>query len=373
MLQFAIVIPNLNQSCFLTDALESLRHQSVPFDLAVMDGGSTDQFDQVIEKYHDIISCMQSGPDGGQARAISTGSEMITGDIVSWLHADDYYFPDTLEKVAAVFEKHPEIDVIYGDAVHVQPDGSFISYFPAIEEFNPKLLPFSCFICQPACFVRRSAYNAAGGINPALKYTMDWDLWCRLAANGARFKYLHDVLAAVRYYPETKTLSGDKRRYHEIWRIGKKYGKRFFPISWLGFYWFDLSFKKKKSVKEKIIFNIVEWLRKVKKRIFKQTQNTLYGFYRWQSLVDGQCLIQFPWYQNQAPESLSMDVSPPDAAYRISIDSFVSEKLYSRKGKLCINLSKMPTSCYRIRIECLDQRQWEIADFRPGNMATRSV
>jgi len=363
MLQFAIVIPNLNQSCFLTDALESLRHQSVPFELALMDGGSTDNFEQVIQKYHNIITCMQSGPDGGQASAIATGSEMVAGDIISWLNADDYYFPDTLEKVASVFEEHPEVDVIYGDAVHVQPDGAFISYFPAIEEFDPKFLPFSCYICQPACFVRRSAYDAAGGINHALKYTMDWDLWCRLAASGARFKYLHDVLAAVRYYPETKTLSGDKLRYHEIWRIGKKYGKRVLPISWLGFYWFDLSFKNNKSPSERFFFSTLGWLRKVKKKLFKQTKKTLYGFYPWQSQVDGQCLIQFPWYKDQELHVLSMDVSPSDAAYQVEIDSFGSEKIYSRNGKLTINLPKNQVPCYRIRIECLDQQQWEVVNF----------
>ncbi|MBC2714667.1 MAG: glycosyltransferase [Desulfobacteraceae bacterium] len=363
MLQFAIVIPNLNQSRFLPDAFESLRHQSVPFDLAVMDGGSTDQFDQVIQKYNDIISCVRSGPDGGQARAIADGNEMITGDIISWLNADDYYFPGALDKVASVFEKHPEIDVIYGDAIHVKPDGAFISYFPAIGEFNPKLLPLSCFICQPACFVRRFAYNAAGGINPALKYTMDWDLWCRLAATGARFKYLHDVLAAVRYYPETKTLSGDKQRYHEIWRIGKRYGKRVLPISWLGFYRFDLSFKKDKSAGERLIFNALEWMRKVKKRVFKQTQNTLYGFYPWQSEIDGQCLIQLPWYSDRKSASFVLQVTPEDVHYQIKINSVLNKSYYAVNGRLQIPVPKISEPYLEIRIKCPEKNKWELTDF----------
>jgi glycosyltransferase involved in cell wall biosynthesis len=51
MLTFAIVIPNFNQSHFLPFALESLRYQSAPFNLAIMDGGSTDNFNEVISKY----------------------------------------------------------------------------------------------------------------------------------------------------------------------------------------------------------------------------------------------------------------------------------------------------------------------------------
>ena len=63
MLTSAIVIPNFNQSHFLPTTLESLRCQSVPFKLAVMGGGSTDNFKQVVNEYSDIISFLRSAPD----------------------------------------------------------------------------------------------------------------------------------------------------------------------------------------------------------------------------------------------------------------------------------------------------------------------
>ena len=100
MLSFAVVIPNLNQSHFLPDALESLKYQSVPFNLAVMDGGSTDHFDAVVGRHKEIISYMRSAPDKGQADAIRKGAAGVEGDIVSWLNADDYYFPEALDKIA---------------------------------------------------------------------------------------------------------------------------------------------------------------------------------------------------------------------------------------------------------------------------------
>jgi len=91
MLNFAIVIPNLNQSNFLPSALESIKYQSPPINLAIMDGGSTDNFIEVIEQYSDIITLTQSEPDNGQASAIKEGTEKVSGDIVAWLNADDYY------------------------------------------------------------------------------------------------------------------------------------------------------------------------------------------------------------------------------------------------------------------------------------------
>jgi len=193
MLSFAIVVPNLNQSHFLPDVLEGLRYQTPPFELAMMDGGSTDGFDRVVEEYADMITYLRSIQDKGQAAAIKEGKEKVTGDILAWLNADDYYFPETLEKVAYCFENDPELDVVYGDAIHVSPESFFLSYFPAIQEFSANDLTHNCFICQPACFVRRTAYDKVGGVDPTLHYTMDWDLWCRLSNSGAKFCYLNEV------------------------------------------------------------------------------------------------------------------------------------------------------------------------------------
>lgn len=364
MVRFAIVVPSLNQSRFLADALESIRHQTAQVCLALMDGGSTDGFFDVAARYRDMTDHLESGPDGGQAAAIQKGKEIAQGDVVCWLNADDYYFPEALTRVAAVFEAHPEIDVVYGDAVHVTPEGDFLSYFPAVSEFSARLLPRSCFICQPACFVRRAAYEAAGGINPALKYTMDWDLWCRLAARGASFFYLPEPLAAVRCYPETKTLSGDRQRYREIRRIGKKYGNRRLPVAWLGFYRYDLSFKKRRTPMERLVFWGLEGARGIKKRLFHEAVQTQYGFYRWSSRVDGRCLMQIPWYEEAKPRRLCLSVFPENACYRIAVNKGRETICQADQGRVVIDLPEMTDAAYlRVRMDCLTQREWEMRRF----------
>jgi len=98
VLTFSIVIPNFNQSHFLPFALESLRYQSAPFRLAVMDGGSTDSFNEVVEEYSDIITYLRSAPDEGQAAAIRDGKDKVPDDVVAWLNADDYYYPGALDR-----------------------------------------------------------------------------------------------------------------------------------------------------------------------------------------------------------------------------------------------------------------------------------
>jgi len=318
VLTFSIVVPHLNQSHFLPWALESLRVQSWPYTLAVMDGGSVDNFTECIQNYDNIINYLQSCDDGGQANAIKIGKKIINGDIVAWLNADDYYFPETLSKVASCFQNNPWVDVVYGDAVHVTSEGNFISYFPAIQEYNQKTLFRRCFICQPACFVRRKAYEKAGEIDSGLRYTMDWDLWCRLAETGAKFLYLNEPLAAIRYYQGTKTLSGSRRRYWEIWRIERKYARRVLPWSWPGFYKFDLQFRDKKTFYEKYAFAFLNYLSETKRFLSgkyflnKRYCMPLYGFDPFRDSVDRKCTIHLPWYGKRAWKRLYLGITPLD-------------------------------------------------------------
>jgi glycosyltransferase involved in cell wall biosynthesis len=368
MPEFSIVIPNYNQSHFLPWALESLRHQSVPFHLAIMDGGSTDNFKEISENYPDIITSLRSEPDGGQAAAIRKGLEILTGEIVAWLNADDYYFPHTLQKVSALFKKHPDLDVVYGDAVHVTKDGFFLSYFPAIQAFNAENLTRSCFICQPACFVRRTAYEDADGINSALRYTMDWDLWCRLAENKAKFRYEPELLAAVRYYPETKTMSGDWRRYEEIRQIERRYGRRLLPLSWPGFYRFDLASKTQRTFYEKGLLNALDSLRKFKRRfrILKPEDpgnSLLYGFVRWESIVKGECTINLPWYGTRRWKMLHLGVEPKETNYRVHINGTQAKTMRTRDGFLSIEMPTSMGNLLKISISSPENPVWELSDF----------
>jgi GT2 family glycosyltransferase len=369
MSTFAIVIPNLNQSHFLRSALESLKYQSAPFSLAVMDGGSTDDFREVMSEYLDIITFLSSGPDDGQAGAIREGMGKIEGDIVAWLNADDYYFPGTLDRVAACFEMDPELDVVYGDAVHVTPEGFFQSFFPAIQSFNARDLTRSCFICQPACFVRRSEYEVVGGVDPSLQYTMDWDLWCRLALSGARFQYIHEPLAAVRYYHGTKTLSRERLRYKEIWRIEKKYSHRLLPLSLAGFYRFDLFSKKNKTISEKTLLWILDLARKVKRDVLSvlgsrdELAGKIYGFQPWEPVVEGCCIIHLPWYDKHEWQKLYLSVDPLDNKYRIEINDEPCDYTLCDDGRLAVSVPHEIGAYRKISIENSGKNKWKLLEF----------
>ena len=370
MSDFAVIIPNLNQSHFLSTAFESLKCQEASFSAAVMDGGSTDDFYDVVQRYSKLIAFHRSKIDSGQSAAINEGSEQVKGRYFAWLNADDYYFPDTLGYVKNVFNRHPAIDIVYGDAIHVDPDGNFLSYFPPARDFDPAELTYNCFICQPACFMRSEAFFGVGGVNPDLHYTMDWDLWCRLSQQGYKFLYVNKPLAAVRYYPETKTLGGNYKRLLELYRIEKQYGNRLIKRSWLGSYYYGLSFKKRR-LGESIFFSIFKGLYEAKQWIRKisttgtSSDDLLYGFKRWQPIVRKKCEIHFPWYHEKPWKILHLEVEPFHASdtYRLAVNE-QSLQLHSASGNRLTGQLLQPAPLYsRLTIENVTDEYWELKSF----------
>ena len=94
--------------------------------------------------------------DNGMYDAIERGFARATGDILCWLNSDEQYLEGSLEKVSRYFAAHPEIDVLFGDALLVSNTGKLLSYrrtvLPQLRHIQlSHLNTLSC-----ATFVRRS-------------------------------------------------------------------------------------------------------------------------------------------------------------------------------------------------------------------------
>ena len=175
-LTFSIAVPVLGQEQFLPTALKSLRAQEGPVQLSVLDATPGEGVQQILSGFQDMLSYRRHGPDDGQSAAIQEGWDRTDGEILGWLCADDYYFPDTLQRVREIFAGDDSLDVVYGDSIYVDDRDQFLMYFPRATE-DLSVLPFHNCIAQPSCFVRRRTVERIGRLNRDLHYIMDWDLW----------------------------------------------------------------------------------------------------------------------------------------------------------------------------------------------------
>ncbi len=209
-----VVTPSLNHGRFIRETIESVLGQDYPaLEYLVIDGGSTDDTMAVVKQYADRLSWV-SERDAGQAAAVNKGWRRARGAIVAYLNSDDTYLPHALERAVAAFRAHPEADVVYGEGYHVDVGGRVLHRYPT-EPFRRPRLAETCFICQPATFIRRRTAESVGYLDESLQFCMDYDFWIRLA-QVATFTHITEYLATSRVHPDTKTVAQRARAHVEI-------------------------------------------------------------------------------------------------------------------------------------------------------------
>jgi glycosyltransferase involved in cell wall biosynthesis len=208
----SIVTPSYNQAHFLEQTIRSVLEQDYPSaEYFVVDGGSTDGSVDIIKKYAvvsgggvtpPLLAWWISEKDNGQGEAINKGLARAKGEIIGWLNSDDYYLPNAISAAVKTFEEHPDVVLVYGDMLAVDQNSQTINVLKYEQYSLEDLLCFQ-IIGQPSVFMRREAYENAGGLDTSFHFMLDHHLWIRIAQQG---KILHvpQVWAAARYHPQAK-------------------------------------------------------------------------------------------------------------------------------------------------------------------------
>ena len=226
----SIVTPVFNMARFLPETIESVLSQDYPrIEYIVVDGGSTDGTVDLLRRYEGRLRWI-SERDEGQADAVNKGFRLCSGEIFTFLNADDVYYPGAVSAAVRAFEEHPEVGVVYGDAQYTDEDGRVIRRYP-VEPYDYDLLGHLCYICQPASFLRSAVFAEAGMLNKDLHLTLDYDLWLRISDRHPMLK-IDRCLANSRMYAQNKTLSRQIETFREVIRITGQH-RGYVPLNWL--------------------------------------------------------------------------------------------------------------------------------------------
>ena len=170
-MQFTIITPNFNGALFLERTIQSILKQKESYseiEYILVDGGSTDGSHDIIEKYRNDIDTIIIESDSGPANAINKGLACAHGDVISWLNADDIYFPSILGRVSHCFQEHKEASFCFGKCSIIDEQDQEIRN--SITRFKEFFFPFSSrflhqsinYISQPAMFFKRKYLSEIG-------------------------------------------------------------------------------------------------------------------------------------------------------------------------------------------------------------------
>ncbi len=223
----SIVVPCRNPGPRLDFALLSLRRQTYRhLEVIVIDGASTDGTAARLPDLCEPTWRFLSEPDQGQSDAISKGFRQAKGEILTWLNADDALLPEAVETWVDLLRHDSRPALAYGGCYEWYEEVGWMVPAPWIQPPSYRILrDRSDYIMQPAAAFRAEAFQAVGGLDGALHYAMDWDLWLKLS-RAWPVLYTPRVLAMNRVHTDTKTTTGGRRRIGEIRAIGRRHGRR---------------------------------------------------------------------------------------------------------------------------------------------------
>lgn len=201
----SIIVPCLNAEKYIEACISSIVNQvDCSFEIIVIDGGSTDDTLKKLTKYRNAIKTIISEPDFGQSNAINKGLSYCSGDIFSWLNADDYYAEGALSEISKAYISNP-LTIISGKTrffggIH-GTSGSYV--LPQNLNFEDVLTIWkrSFTWAQPSTFFPLESHVE---IDENLHLAMDYDLLLKMLL---RYKstIIHKTIANFRVHPDAKT------------------------------------------------------------------------------------------------------------------------------------------------------------------------
>ena len=222
----SVVMPTYNRGNIISRSIDSVLSQSFSdFELIIVDDGSNDNTDDVINNFDDDrIKYIKLDENRGACNARNHGMNISRGDIIAFIDSDNEWFPEYLEKQICVLEKK-EIDISFFKMQRINSDGSK-KIFPNIcspffgDELYKRMLIANVMDTNVTC-IRRKLFTEYGGFDTDFPRYQDWDFFLSLIENGANAVFNDSVVATCYTMKDSISTRNDYREKAFICLLNK--------------------------------------------------------------------------------------------------------------------------------------------------------
>lgn len=210
MTKLSVVTINFNNAKGLDKTIKSVVNQTYnDFEYIVIDGGSTDESKQVIEKFVDKISYWISEKDSGIYDAMNKGILVAKGEYCLFLNSGDILYHHSV--LAKVFELSFAEDILYGELLF---DFGLYTNKPVKRPERVDITHlFNDNIWHPSTFIKRSLFDSVGLYNNKYKIAGDYDFFFHaIAIKKVSTKYLPFPISVY----DTKGISSNADIFRRI-------------------------------------------------------------------------------------------------------------------------------------------------------------
>ena len=191
MPQISIIMPAYNAERTITETVQSVLQQTFhDFELIVINDGSNDKTQELVQEIVDERLQIFSYENGGVAKARNRGIAHAKGEFIAFIDADDLWTLDKLELQLAALRQNLQAGVAYSRTCFMDVDdkGEALSFHPSppysfAGDVYEQLLVSDFIHSGSNTLIRSQAIDAVGEFDPTIPQCADWDYWLRLATH----------------------------------------------------------------------------------------------------------------------------------------------------------------------------------------------
>jgi len=208
---FSIIIPLFNKENFIENTLKSVLNQSfVDFEVLIINDGSTDKSEKKVLEFKDTRIYYFYQENGGVSAARNFGIAKAQSDYITFIDADDYWYPNFLQEMFTNIGRFPELKV-FSAAIEIETskkvfpsnysivktgDSQIVNYFEASQK--------ETVICTSCAVFHKGVFEKTGNFDIQLKSGEDTDMWIRI---GLIYLVLFSWKILARYIYDAQSLT----------------------------------------------------------------------------------------------------------------------------------------------------------------------
>lgn len=223
----SIVIPTYNRRKVISRSIDSCLNQTYrDFEIIISDDHSTDgTIEYVKEKYADsdkIIFCSSATGEKGANAARNAGIRAANGEYIAFLDSDDQLTMTSISDRLAVFEMHPDVDMVYGDVTY----DNRLHRFDKMQNYNARkyLLRELSLCIFPSIMVRKSVFIDMPLLDIEFRSWQDDDFAVQLMLHNKKMYHCGKVVARI-HKDNPGITSNYSNLYEGCKRIVNKYAR----------------------------------------------------------------------------------------------------------------------------------------------------
>lgn len=218
---FSIIIPLFNKENFIESTLKSVLIQSfTDFEILIVNDGSTDSSEEKAKQFADPRIRYFLKENGGASSARNYGIEKAQSNYITFLDADDYWYPTFLQEMCEKINRFPK-QKVFSAAIEIETSKKTIPAVYSIEKTNDfeivnyfKASSKESVIWTSCAVFHKNIFEEIGNFDTEIQSGQDTDLWIRI---GLVYPILFSWKILARYvYDETSLSKNTHFNYTKI-------------------------------------------------------------------------------------------------------------------------------------------------------------